>query len=127
MITRFLTNVSASFNPFSPKAKATRIFLALFPADTRQAIKIDTKVLPRSSRERSSIWVKFSEYLPQLFPPKPNHTISPGLPKMILTAVIHTEDGKEMKLDAEKLGIKSIVEEIDRHSRSLARKEDLGG
>jgi large subunit ribosomal protein L53 len=45
----------------------------------------------------------------------------------MLTVVIFAEDGKEMKLDAEKLGIKSIVEEVDRHSRSLARKEDLGG
>ena len=37
------------------------------------------------------------------------------------------EDGKEMKLDAEKLGIKGVVEEVDRHSRILARQEELNG
>ena len=35
------------------------------------------------------------------------------------------EDGKEMKLDTEKLGIKGIVEEVDRHSRALQKQADL--
>jgi len=38
-----------------------------------------------------------------------------------------TEDGKEMKLDAEKLGIKGVIEEVDRHSRVLSRQEELTG
>jgi hypothetical protein len=62
MITRFLTGVTTIFNPFSPRAKTARIFLALFPPNARQTVKIDTKMLPRLSRERSSIWVKFSSY-----------------------------------------------------------------
>lgn len=37
------------------------------------------------------------------------------------------EDGKQMKLDAEKLGIKGVVEEVDRHSRILSRQEELNG
>jgi len=37
------------------------------------------------------------------------------------------EDGKQMKLDAEKLGIKGVVEEVDRHSRILSRQEELSG
>lgn len=37
------------------------------------------------------------------------------------------EDGKEMKLDTEKLGIKGTQEEVDRHSRILARQEELAG
>ena len=32
-----------------------------------------------------------------------------------------------MKLDAEKLGIKGVIEEVDRHSRLLNREEELGG
>lgn len=40
---------------------------------------------------------------------------------------IFTEDGKEMHLDTEKLGIKDIMEEVDRHSRGLNRKADLTG
>lgn len=37
------------------------------------------------------------------------------------------EDGKEMQLDAEKLGIKGVMEEVDRHSRQLSRQEELNG
>jgi large subunit ribosomal protein L53 len=32
-----------------------------------------------------------------------------------------------MNLDAETLSIKDVVTEVDRHSRLLARKEDLNG
>lgn len=37
------------------------------------------------------------------------------------------KDGKEMTLDTEKLGIKDIIEEVNRHSRILKRQEDLSG
>jgi large subunit ribosomal protein L53 len=33
----------------------------------------------------------------------------------------------EMNLDAEKLGIKGVTEEADRHSRMLSRQADLSG
>jgi large subunit ribosomal protein L53 len=32
-----------------------------------------------------------------------------------------------MKLDTEKLGIKGVREEVDRHSRMLSRQEELNG
>lgn len=32
-----------------------------------------------------------------------------------------------MKLDAEKLGIKGVMEEVNRHSRTLSRQEELTG
>lgn len=32
-----------------------------------------------------------------------------------------------MSLDAEKLGIKGVMEEVDRHSRGLLRQEELNG
>jgi len=37
------------------------------------------------------------------------------------------EDGKEMQLDLEKMKIKDIQVEVDRHSRILRRKEELSG
>ena len=46
--------------------------------------------------------------------------------RTVLTSIL-TEDGKEMKLDAEKLGIKGVMEEVDRHSRQLSRQEELNG
>ena len=38
-----------------------------------------------------------------------------------------TEDGKELKLELEKMRITEVMEEVDRHSRLLARKEELSG
>ncbi|KAF2426449.1 mitochondrial ribosomal protein L44 [Tothia fuscella] len=35
------------------------------------------------------------------------------------------KDGKDMKIDPETMKIKEVVEEVDRHSRMLARAEDL--
>ncbi|MCJ1332134.1 39S ribosomal protein L44, mitochondrial [Thelotrema lepadinum] len=40
---------------------------------------------------------------------------------------IKFQDGKEMSLDTEKLGFNDIMEEVDRHSRMLARKQELAG
>lgn len=37
----------------------------------------------------------------------------------------NTEDGKELNLDCETLGIKGIIEEVDRHSRTLQKQADL--
>jgi len=96
MITRFITEVSTVFNPFSPKAKTARLFLSFLPGNARQTMKINTKMLPRISREKSFVQLKF-------------------------------KDGKEMKLDAEELGIKGVMEEVNRHSRILARHEELTG
>lgn len=35
------------------------------------------------------------------------------------------EDGKQMDLDLDKMKITDVVKEVDRHSRILARKDDL--
>ncbi|KFY39523.1 hypothetical protein V494_03956 [Pseudogymnoascus sp. VKM F-4513 (FW-928)] len=96
MITRYLTEISTAFNPFSPRAKTARLFLSFLPGNARATMKITTKVLPKTSREKSFVQVKF-------------------------------KDGKEMRLDSEKLGIKGVMEELDRHSRILARQEELTG
>jgi large subunit ribosomal protein L53 len=62
MITKFITEVSTVFNPFSPKAKTARLFLSFFPGSARQTIKIQTKMLPRTSKEKSYVTLKFSTY-----------------------------------------------------------------
>jgi large subunit ribosomal protein L53 len=40
---------------------------------------------------------------------------------------VATEDGKEMKIDLEKMKIKDIQQEVDRHARGLRRVEELSG
>lgn len=112
MITKFITEVSTTFNPFLPRAKTARLFLSFLPPNARQTMKVDTKLLPRASREPSFIQLKFSK-------------LDLRSRRSFLTAI--AEDGKQMKLDAEKLGIKGVVEEVDRHSRILSRQEELNG
>ena len=61
MITRFLTDVRVKFNPFSPRAKPARLFLSLIPPNARsEGMKVETKMLPRTSKEPATLDVKFS-------------------------------------------------------------------
>lgn len=63
MITRFLTDVRVTFNPFSPRSKPARLFLSLIPPDARaDGMKIESKMLPRHSKEPATLGVKFSMY-----------------------------------------------------------------
>ncbi|KIH87256.1 mitochondrial ribosomal protein L44 [Sporothrix brasiliensis 5110] len=95
MLTRFITEVTSRFNPFSVRSKAARLFLTQLPPTARdQGMLVTTQLLPRSSTEPSTLTVKF-------------------------------KDGKVMKLDCEEMGIKRVVEEVDRHSRALQKAADL--
>lgn len=42
-------------------------------------------------------------------------------------ANLRAEDGKEMQMDLDKMRITDVMAEVDRHSRQLARKEELSG
>jgi large subunit ribosomal protein L53 len=42
-------------------------------------------------------------------------------------ADLRAEDGKEMQMDLDKMRITDVMAEVDRHSRQLARKEELSG
>ncbi|EME79195.1 uncharacterized protein MYCFIDRAFT_50931 [Pseudocercospora fijiensis CIRAD86] len=98
MITKYLTSITTAFSPFNAKSgKTARNFLAMLPANARSTMAIDVKILPRAQADRPVI------------------------------LDLKFKDGKEMKLDLEKMKIKEIEVEVDRHSRSLKRKEDLEG
>jgi large subunit ribosomal protein L53 len=63
MITRFLTDVRVKFNPFSPRAKSARLFLTLLPANARfTGMKIESTMLPRTSKDPATLGLKFSTY-----------------------------------------------------------------
>lgn len=47
--------------------------------------------------------------------------------KLPASLALKFKDGREMELDLEKMKIKDIQEEVDRHSRVLRRKEELAG
>lgn len=61
MITKFMTEVTAKFNPFSTCAKPARLFLTFLPPNVRaNGTVVNTALLPRDSAENSSLRVKFS-------------------------------------------------------------------
>jgi large subunit ribosomal protein L53 len=112
MISRFITEVTTKFNPFSPQAKAARLFLTFLPPNARSSgMIIQTTLLPRTSTETSMLYLKFSTYSKERC----------GFQWL----TTYVEDGKEMNIDCEKMGIKSIIEEVDRHSRVLQKQADL--
>ncbi|ROT36814.1 mitochondrial ribosomal protein L44 [Sodiomyces alkalinus F11] len=95
MIIKFMTEIRTRFNPFSPSARSARLFLSFLPPNARaNGLVINTDLLPRTSKETPSLYVKF-------------------------------KDGKEMTLDCDKMGIKGLIEEVDRHSRGLQKQADL--
>ena len=65
MITRFMTEVNAKFNPFSMSSRATRLFLSSLPPNARSTgMQINTTLLPRASTSPASLQIKFSAYSP---------------------------------------------------------------
>lgn len=122
---RFVTEVRTKFNPFSPSARPARLFLAYLPPDARASgMSITTTLLPKASTEPPLLQVKFSRFL---VAPVRTHQ---GLYLCRVASFpncdhLRTEDGKELNLESEKLGIKGILEEIDRHCRVLQKQADL--
>lgn len=60
MITKFMTEVTAKFNPFSACAKPARLFLTQIPPGQRLAMIVQSTLMSRTAKEPSSIYVKFS-------------------------------------------------------------------
>ena len=98
MLTKYITAVRTSFSPFNARSgKTARNFLALLPPNARSTMAIDVKMLRKSARAQPA------------------------------SLALKFKDGKEMQLDLEKMKIKDIQEEVDRHSRVLRRQEELAG
>jgi len=95
MLTRFITEVNTKFNPFSIHSRATRLFLSNLPPNAR------------------AMGMQINTVMLARTSAEPN-SIS-----------VKFKDGKEMTLDSETMGIKSIIEEVDRHSRALQKQADL--
>ena len=78
-------------------------------------MKVNVQLLPRTSQERTKLALKFS--------------MRSSLQAEVVEASADcvAEDGKQMDLDLDKLRIKEVTEEVNRHSRMLGRQEELTG
>lgn len=98
MLTKYITAVRATFSPFNARSgKTARNFLALLPPNVRSTMSVDVRVLGKDGKAGPA------------------------------SLALKFKDGKEMQLDLEKMKIKDIQEEVDRHSRVLRRQEELTG
>jgi large subunit ribosomal protein L53 len=90
-------------------------------------MSINAQLLPRASTEPSSLHIKFSQCpIPSIHPSFfGQKRLDIAMAWWANRGMKITEDGKEMKLDCEAMGIKSIIEEVDRHSRVLQKEADL--
>jgi large subunit ribosomal protein L53 len=114
MMTKYLTEITARINPFNKRARSARVLLSLVGGEARaRGLLIRNVVLPRASQEPPVLELKFS--------PSPPSVLD------VQVANGEKEDGKELKMDLRVARISDIVDEVDRHSRMLARKEDLYG
>ena len=54
-------------------------------------------------------------------------TLLPKTSNQTATLSLTFKDGKEMDFDLEKVGVREVLEEVQRHGRGLGRKEELSG
>lgn len=116
MQTRFLTALATTLNPFSKSSKTPRLFLSMLPPTVRSSgVQISVKQLPQTSRAPSTLQLTFKDGKVMNFEFTDNE-----------------EEGKENTTEAggkrkEQAKLKDVIDEVERHSRGLARKEDLAG
>ncbi|RMY16553.1 hypothetical protein D0868_00253 [Hortaea werneckii] len=106
MITKYITGITTSFSPFNPRSgKTIRNFLASLPPNARTTMRIGVKMLGQKDAAKPAMLdLTFNQ---------------------LTSFANQTEDGREMKLDVEKMKFRDIQTEVDRHSRALRRKEEL--
>lgn len=106
MITTYMTSLKTSFNAFSPSSKVPRLFVTMLPANAHKTIQIKSITLPRTSTEPSTLELGFKD----------------GKVLKYSWGGIAAEGTKSSPVS-----LPSIVEEVNRHARGLARKEELAG
>lgn len=122
MLTKYLTTLSVAFSPLSPSRahRTPRLLLALLPASHQ--IKVTTTILPTNSKEPARISIGFKEK--QIVFVESKGSNKKGGKAEADAVALGLQEGE---LDLRRLGINDVVEEVDRYSRGLARKDELSG
>ncbi|KAK3077569.1 hypothetical protein LTS18_009888 [Coniosporium uncinatum] len=117
MITKFLTSITTTFSPFAlPSGRTARHFLAQLPPNARSTMKISVKMLPREAATATAATASAVAGQQQQQQQQQRQKAS---------LQITFKDGRTLDLDLDKVGIKEVQEEVNRHSRVLGRQEEL--
>lgn len=111
MITSYITTLKTTFNPFHATSKIPRLFLTLLPPAAHRTVKISTTQLPRASTAPAILEIGF----------KDGKTV-----KYNWTAEA-PEKAEGNATKAKRVSLQDIVEEVNRHARVMARKQELAG
>lgn len=116
MKTTYLTSLSTTLSPFSPHAKTARLILTLLGPQARGRIAIKTTLLPRSEAltAPATLEMGFKDGKTMKWTWSPRGRGKEG-----------EEEKKKKKEEEAKMG--DVIEEVERHYRGLARKEELAG
>lgn len=122
MITKYLTNLTVAFSPLAASRahRTPRLLLALLPASHK--IKITTTILPTNTKDPARITIGFKEKEIKFVESKGSD--KKGGKQEAMAESLGLAEGE---LDLRRLGINDVIEEVDRYSRMLARKEELTG
>ncbi|KIX02892.1 uncharacterized protein Z518_08835 [Rhinocladiella mackenziei CBS 650.93] len=113
MITTYLTTLKVAFNPFQPTSRIPRLFLNLLSPQAHKTIKINATQFPRASTDPAVLELGF----------KDGKTVKYSWSADALEKRKSETERKKVKW----VGLQEIVEEVDRHARVSARKEELSG
>ncbi|KAL9113432.1 MAG: hypothetical protein Q9227_002473 [Pyrenula ochraceoflavens] len=110
---RFLSSISTTLNPFSPLSKTPRLFLTRLPPNTRTSgIKVTVKTLPRADKKTpQTLDISFKDGKELKF-------------RFAVDEKLEKEESRRQVKELPK--VEDVVAEVERHSRILGRKEDLG-
>jgi len=133
MITKYLTSLTVSFNPLSSRAahRTPRLLLSFVPPAARTTgVTIKSNIIPTSAGNEvpSSVTLTFKDgkELRFLEVTRPVVKGNKGKGRKVEGNEKEVKEAPEGVFDLGKFGIRDVVEEVDRHSRVLRRKEELG-
>ena len=115
MKTKYLTQLTTSFNPFSLTSRVPRLFLNTLPPNAHKAIQIKNKALPRTSTAPASLELTFKDGKKMTYEWTEDDVrkVEPG-----------SVEAKQRKKVAT---LQTVIAEVDRHARMAGRKEELNG
>ena len=113
MKTEYIATLKTAFNPFHATSRVPRLFLSLIPSSAHKTLNPNITQLPRTSTAPAILELGF----------KDGKTMKYSWTAEMMDK--NTKDGKGRSVKP--VSLTDIVEEVDRHTRRLARKEDLAG
>ena len=115
MKTAYLTQLTTSFNPFSMTSRVPRLFLTNLPPNAHRVMQIKNVLLPKESKAPAVLELGFKDGKKMRYEWSEEDVRK------------HAPGSPEAKKQNKVASLKNVIEEVDRHARMTARKDELKG